>query len=313
MLNIKQLQVFVDVVREQNFTRAARQHFLTQPAISWQIKSLEKELGVTLLERRDRNIALTGAGEVFFEYAKRIVDTYELALEAVEEVKGFRRGNLLIGASTIPGEYILPRLIGRFKKEYPGVNISLVVTDTGKVVEELLADEVHLGVIGARVAADRLAFQPFIEDQLILIAPPGHPLTRKEAVSLRDLAGTPMIVRETGSGTRMVIEEQWRAAGLTPGQMQVAMELGSTRAVITAVEAGLGVSLVSHWAAEEAISLGRVCHVPLKGFTSQRHLYIATRQGRDTGSLTARFIDFLVDPEVQRELMPALGLLQGRG
>ncbi|KKM12592.1 hypothetical protein SY88_02780 [Clostridiales bacterium PH28_bin88] len=306
MLNIKQLQVFVDVVREQNFTRAARQHFLTQPAVSWQIKSLEKELGVLLLERGDRNVALTGAGEVFFEYARRIVDTYEQALVAVEEVKGFRRGNLVIGASTIPGEYVLPWLVGRFKQEYPGVNISLVVTDTGKVVEGILADEVHLGVIGARVAGDRLTFQPFIQDQLILIAPPGHPFARQETVSLKDLAGVHLIMRETGSGTRMVVEEQWRASGLKPEQMQVVMELGSTRAVITAVEAGLGVSVVSHWAAEEAISLGRVCYVPLTGFTPQRHLYIATRHGRDTGSLATRFIDFLVDPEVQRESIPSL-------
>ncbi len=304
MLNMKQLQIFISVAKEKNFTKAASLLYMTQPAISWQIKSLEKDLGVNLFERGDRSVTLTDAGQVFFTYAKKIVNDFEQALAAMDEIKGFQRGNLVIGASTIPGEYILPRLIGGFKKQYPGINISLEIADTAKVIKSILADEVHLGVIGAKVEEDRLSFKPMLKDELILIAPPGHFLIQQETINLNDLIEIPFVMRENGSGTRKAIEECWLASGLKLEEMKVIMELGSTRAVISAVEAGLGVSIVSIWSAEDALNLERICQIPLNNTHFQRHLYIANRQDREIGHLRVKFIDFLLDKKVLQELLP---------
>lgn len=294
MLNFRQLSIFVAVAELGSFTKAAKHLFMTQPAISWQIKSLETELGLTLLERGDRAVTLTEAGRLFYTEAKRLTNLYEKLLADMEEYKELGRGNLKLGASTIPGEYLLPDYIGRFKRLYPEVNISLSIGDTRAIVEKLALDSIQMGVIGAKLDETKLELVPFMEDQLILIAGTQHPGEKKPPVTLKDLTGFSYVLREEGSGTRMVVEQELAGKGMSLTDLDVVMELGSTRAVITAVAAGLGLSWVSRWAAEEALSLGHVREIPVEGLEIKRPFYLATRRNRTMSPLARAFTDFLL-------------------
>ncbi|NLL18676.1 MAG: LysR family transcriptional regulator [Clostridia bacterium] len=294
MLNFRQLSIFVAVAELGSFTKAAKHLFMTQPAISWQIKSLETELGLTLLERGDRNVSLTEAGKLFYTEAKRLNNLYERLMADIEEYKGLGKGNLKMGASTIPGEYLLPNYIGRFKQLYPEVNISLSIGDTRRIVEKLLMDSIQLGIIGAKLEETKLDFFPFKEDHLILIAAPDHPWGKKDAIGLTDLFPASYVLREEGSGTRMVIEQELAKQDFSLNDFDVVMELGSTRAVITAVAAGLGVSWVSHWAVQEALSLGTVRQVKVEGLEMKRTIYLAIRRNRTLSPLAKAFADYLL-------------------
>lgn len=302
MLDYKQLLAFVKVVENGSFTKAAKSLYMTQPAISWQIKSLEEDLNLQLLERKERFVQLTEAGKLFYLHARRLVRQYEHMLEEMEQFKGLERGRLILGASTIPGEYLLPAFIGSFKKGLPGVEICLQISDTGSIVEMLLGDELHLGIIGAKVKESKLELIPFMRDELILIAEPGHALASKDNVTLADIKDQPLVVREATSGTRMVICEKLKEAGMNLEELEITMELGSTRAVITAVEAGLGLSWVSRWAVKEALSLGSVVEIPLEDFSVERDLYLAYNNRRTLSPLALAFKEFLLDREKQQAL-----------
>lgn len=293
MLNFRQLTTFVTVAELGSFTKAAKKLYMTQPAVSWQIKSLENELGLTLLERRDRQVTLTEAGRIFYTDAKRLTNLYEKLMYTIEEYKGLGTGTLKIGASTIPGEYLLPHYIGRFKGLFPDINITLSIGDTKDIIEKLLMDGIHLGVIGARPAEDKLVFRPLMEDELILIAGAQHPWAEAEEIPLEDLMQAKFVFREEGSGTRMVIEQELAARGIPVERLQVEMELGSTRAVITAVAANLGVSFVSRLAVRDALSLGHVREIKVRGLDIKRHIYLALHAQRTLSPLANAFLDFL--------------------
>lgn len=302
MLDYKQLLAFVKVVEGHSFTQAAKALYMTQPAISWQIKALEQDLDLQLLERRERHVQLTEAGRLFYTHARRLVRQYEQMLNEMEQFKGMERGKLLLGASTLPGEYILPAFIGAFKKQHPGADIVLQIADSEAVVELLLNDEVHLGVIGAKIKEPKLELQPFYQDELILVAAPSHPLAAKDNIKAADLKGQAYIMRETGSGTQMVIREKLKSKGMALEDLDVAMELGTTRAVITAVEAGLGLSWVSRWAVQEALQLGYVKQLPLDDFTIPRELYLVFNSRKVLSPLVAAFRNFLLDAETRRKV-----------
>jgi len=292
-MNLKQLESFILVAEERNFTRAAKQLYMTQPAISFQIKALEEHLGIQLFERLDKAVELTDAGRMILPEAKKIQASYEKIRDSISELKGLKRGCLKIGASTIPGEYLLPQIIGKFKGLHPQIDVTLRIASTGKVIEMLLNREIHLGVVGAPVKSQSLVSNPLTEDQLILIAASGHPLAREDFITLSDLLSQKIIMRERDSGTRMVVEDRLQKAGVNPESLQVVMELGTTRAIITAVEAGLGVSMVSRWAAGEALQLGLIKEVAIRDFEIKRNLYLITNKLKYRGNATEAFLGFL--------------------
>lgn len=290
--NLNQLQVFILVAEQGSFTKAAELLRMTQPAASWQIKSLEKQVGMQLLERGERRVVLTDAGKVMLKHARGIVDLYRQAQEEMDAIKGVRSGHLVLGASTIPGEYILPQCLGQFRKKYPGIDLSLRIADTTVIVESVLQNELHLGVVGAGVKNKRLTFQPLLRDNLILISYPGKFLNM--LTNLDELSGLDLIIREPGSGTRMFLEKALLNQGIELSDLNVVMELGSTRAVISAVEADLGVSFVSRLAAAEALALGRIQEVKVEGLSLQRQLYIVSYLGREESPAEKKFKDFLL-------------------
>ena len=292
MINFKQLEAFILVADEENFTKAAKALFMTQPAISFQIKALEDHFQCRLFERLEKKTILTEAGRTVYPTVKEILGLYEQAKDAVNELHGMSRGTINVGASTIPGEYLLPLLIGFFKVKLPGLQVNLKITDSGQVVEDILARKIDFGVIGARYEDPNLVYQPFVKDEIIFISPKGHGLLG-EAIKLKDLAKEALILREPGSGTRKVILERLAIHNVSLADLQVVMELGSTRAVITAVEAGLGVSAVSRWAAKDALELGRVEELKLTDFDGKRDLFIVSSITKYMGKAAKTFLDFV--------------------
>lgn len=292
MFSLRQVKAFVTVAENKSFTKAAKLLYMTQPAISAQIKALEERLEVQLMERNDKNLVLTEAGEIFYTEAQKILSLYEGFMEAIDELKGVKRGRLFLAASTIPGDYVLPRVMGDFNKNYPNVEVSLKISDTGMVVEQILNRTVDIGLIGAPVKNDSLHLEEFIKDELIIVGAPGYIGKRKE-ITIEELAASNLILRELDSGTRMVFYEQLKKHGIDTKKLAVVMELGSTRAIITAVESGLGLSVVSRLAAMDSLVMGKVCEIKVKGFVSGRALYIAWNENKYQSHAVKAFLKFL--------------------
>jgi DNA-binding transcriptional LysR family regulator len=298
-VNLKQLEIFIWVAEMKSFTRAAKKLFMSQPAVSFQIRALEDELGVKLFWRNEKSVHLTEAGLLLFPEAKEMVNRFQKIKSCLEDLKGLRTGQLTVAASTTPGEYILPLLIGDFKKVYPGIQVSLRIGGSGEVEKWLAQREVDLGFTGVFLPGKDIECLPWLDDRLVLIVPSDHPWASAEEVELAELAGEPLILREPGSGTRRTFESRLADREITIAQCNVVLELGSTRAVITAVQAGLGVSVVSHWAAQESLLLRRIREVPVKGLELQRKLYVARQQNRLNNYATEVFYNFVTVPEIK--------------
>ncbi|MGI6685494.1 MAG: selenium metabolism-associated LysR family transcriptional regulator [Bacillota bacterium] len=291
MASIKQLRSFITVADYKSFTQAAVSMFMTQPAVSSQIKSLEDTLGLSLIERNDKRVQLTEAGRLFYREAKEILAVYDRVVESMEEFKGLKKGCLALGASTIPGEYLMPRYIGEFRKLYPGINISLTIADTGQVVELLYERKVDLGVVGAKTKSKHVSYVPFLEDELILLA--GTDCSIPDSISSQDLLNFDMIFREAGSGTRSVVRDCLAAKGIKESDLKVVMELGSTQSVITGVAGNLGLAFVSKWAAEAALKAGEVKKIHVDDLDLRRNIYVASLQNAAFTKARDTFFNFL--------------------
>jgi DNA-binding transcriptional LysR family regulator len=293
-MNFKQLEAFLRVAELQSFTRAARQLYMSQPAVSFQIKALEDDLRVPLFQRGDKQIIMTEAGRLLYPEAKQMVRQYHMIRASLDDLRGLKTGHLLLGASTIPGEYLMPVLVGEFRQKYPGMDVNLRVGGSGDIIRLVRDREIDLGITGIPVSVE-LECKEWQEDRLVLIVPQNHPWCGLEAVEPAQLVAEPMIVREPGSGTRRTVESKLADLGYGPGNFNIAMELGSTRAVITGVQAGLGVSIVSWLAAQEALELGKVCSVGLRDVDLSRKLYLI-RYPREVGSFAVdAFIKFILE------------------
>jgi DNA-binding transcriptional LysR family regulator len=276
-MNIVQLEAFVAVVDRGSFSAAARALGLSQPAVTMQIQQLEADLGVTLLLRGPRASTPTEAGEELLPRARAILAALVKAREAMQGMADHVSGHLLVGASTTPGQYVLPRLLGSFLELYPDVGVTLQVGDTVEVVEAVADRSVAIGMVGAEVKGFPVAFEAAGTDDVVLIAPPGDVILG--ATRAADLERSRFVVREQGSGTRSVTEATLKAAGLDPSELDVVLELGTGEAIVNAVEGGLGIGAVSHWAAEKALALGTVQTVSVAGFPVRRGLYLVIPRG----------------------------------
>ena len=241
----RRLQVFHTVARLLSFTKAAETLHMTQPAVTFQVRQLEEYFNTRLFDRTHNRISLTDAGQRVYQYADRIFELYTEMENAVREMTGEISGSLTIGASTTIAEYMLPALLGDFRAQYPDVSIHLKVSNTEGIVSMVENNTIDLGVVEAPVSNRNLVVDRCRMDQLVAIVPPRHPAATKKVIKLSELLEYPFICREEGSGTREVINEYMgRSDSCTVG-LNVAMELGSPEAVKGAVEAGMGISVVS--------------------------------------------------------------------
>jgi len=259
----RRLQVFHTVARLLSFTKAAEELHMTQPAVTFQVRQLEEQFNTRLFDRTHNRISLTEAGGRVFECAEKIFVLYAEMDNSVRELTGDVSGVLILGASTTIAEYMLPVLLGDFKESHPDVTIRLKVANTDGIVSMVENNAIDLGVVEAPVNNKNLVVEECRTDQLVLIVPPGHELASEQSVPVKRLADYPFICREEGSGTREVMIESMNAAGMSNTDLNLAMELGSLEAIKGAVEAGMGVSVLSKATILKELKLGTLVAVNL--------------------------------------------------
>jgi DNA-binding transcriptional LysR family regulator len=292
-LDLRQVEVFYYVAKFGSFSKAAEALLLTQPTISGHIKALEDSLSLMLFDRLGRGISLTRAGEVLYGYAKRLLSTKAAALQALQELQGGLQGELIIGGSSIPGQYILPTVLGDFKRHYPDITVLLSITDTMETLERIVHGELELGLVGAHVPHLQVTYQPFVDDELVLAVPPGHPWAAQGTVPLKALLSEPFIQRERGSGSRLVIEQTLKRHGLEPTALRITAEMGSTEAIKQGIKAGIGISIISHIALVDELRARSLYVVTLQGVAVRRSFYIIRHKVRTLSPLGQTFARFL--------------------
>lgn len=269
-LNLHLLRIYVAVLDQGSFTRAAEALTMSQSAVSRAVQELERQIGTVLIERRARGIVPTTAGTILGDHARRIFAHERMAIEALNELRGLQRGRLAIGASSTIGIYLLPPILGVYHRQYPGIELFLDIGNTQQVMEHLLAYRIDVAYIEGPVPLhENLQITPWRNDELIVIAAPDHPLARRRDLTCADLEGAPFVLREPGSGTREVMEQALTARGIT---VRPVMELGSTEAVKQAVSAGLGLSMVSHVTTQMEVIAGRLTILRIPDLIIQRQL-----------------------------------------
>jgi DNA-binding transcriptional LysR family regulator len=255
----RRLHVFYTVARLLSFTKAAESLHMTQPAVTFQVRQLEEHFNTRLFDRTHNKISLTAAGERVYSHAEKIFEIYDDLENSVRELTGEISGVLILGASTTIAEYMLPALLGDFKEKYPEVNIRLKVSNTDGIVSMVENNVIDLGVVEAPVNNKNLAVEGCRTDRLVAITPPGHELAKQGGkIPVQAILDYPFICREEGSGTREVIADYLKESGVDPAQLNTIMELGSLEALKGAVEAGIGVSIVSRATLLKEIKLGSV-------------------------------------------------------
>jgi len=289
--NLNQLKVFHVTAKMQSFTRAAEALFLTQPGISKYIKDLEEHYEVRLFDRLGKKVILTQAGEILCRKTEMIFGMIDQIKIELDDLRDLNRGALNIGASITLGVYILPEILGQFRARHPGVDISLDIALNRQVVENILANEVDIGFLGAPVDDERLRIEPFRKDELVLIVPGGDEWALRDTVDSQDLLSRTFICSGQGSGTRDIIEKRLAEAGIV---LRNTIELGHTEAVKKAVEAGLGVSILSKLAILREEHLGFIRSLRLSDVDLQRTFFFAYRKDKYISKLTAAFLQFAV-------------------
>jgi DNA-binding transcriptional LysR family regulator len=292
-MDLRQLEVFVGVYELRSFSRAASALRLTQSTVSEHVRLLEEELGTRLFDRLSRETVPTRAGELLHGYAKQMLALRTEARQALDQFLGQVTGTLLVGASTIPGEYVLPALIGRFRERHPRVAITLQISDTRGIVQAVLDGQVEVGMVGADPGTRVLEARALMPDELVLVVPPGHPWAGRSEAALEDLPAEPLIVREPGSGSRQALERALETTGRSLGEMQVIAEMGSTSAIKQAIKAGVGVSIMSRRAAEDECRHGLLACLKLRDLSVKRHFYVVTHAGRSRSPLCRAFLEFM--------------------
>ena len=288
--NFHQLHIFHTVARLGSFSKAAQELSISQPAVSIQVRELEKEFGSSLLHRMRKGLQLTDAGQAVFGYTQRIFSLADEMRSAVQDIQGLRSGRLTIGSSSTPGEYILPWIIGQFQRKYPGIDVSLSISNTQSVVNQIQSRELDLGMAGAPVDLQGFVSFPYVIDEVIVIASPDHALASKRVVTLDDLQGQKFILREMGSATRRAAEDCLADSGVS---VNVVMELGSNEAVKRAVAADLGLGMVSKFAVLPDTKAGMIIVVPIDGWLCERPLTLFYRDDKHLPSAQRAFLEFL--------------------
>ena len=286
----RRLQVFHTVARLLSFTKAAETLHMTQPAVTFQVRQLEEYFDTRLFDRTHNKISLTEAGTVAYGYADKIAMLYGEMENAVFELTGAVGGSLIIGASTTISEYMLPALLCDFKLKHPQVNIHLRVANTDGIVRMVEGNDIDLGIVEAPVTNRNLVVETCRVDELVAIVPPDHDLAQRQVVDLRTCLNYPFVCREPGSGTREVIEECLAAANIDQATMNVCMELGSPESVKGAVEAGMGVSIISRLTVGKELALNRLVAIRLTPRLQRSFFFVRQRQ-----KFRQRVMDELLD------------------
>ena len=289
--DLRQLEAFVSVIDAGGFGAASRVLHLSQAAVSERIANLENAINMRLLDRQSRKVQPTAVGRRFYTLARQLLEHRAAIYLELEELAGVVRGNLSIGASTIPGEYLLPQLMPAFLRDHPRVEVNILVSDSSVVMDQVRAGDVDLGLVGARPADPQLQYETLWSDRLVLVVPAQHRYAGRKRVRPQELEQDPFIMRESGSGSRRLMEDV--LAGQQIKLSPATITLGSTTAVKEAVIAGLGITLLSERAVRKEVQAGELAAVPIEGLRFERNFLLITHRKRTRSPLCRRFIDYL--------------------
>jgi DNA-binding transcriptional LysR family regulator len=288
-MDLRQLRTLTEVADRGSFSAAAEALRISQPAVSQQIRALERDAGGRLLDRRGRSVELTERGRLVVRHARRMLALSEEFQRDLEAEGGELAGPLVVGSSTGLGEHVLPLLLGGFRAEHPAVTVSLRIEATSTVIDRVLRRELELGVVGAVRPHRALVYEPFLRDRVILAVPGGHRFAGR-TVELAEVVREPLIVMQAGAGVRTVIDEELRRAGVRPRDLNVAMEMGLQESAKAAVEAGYGVSFLSELAVERELRLGTLATADVAGLEVSRDFSAVRPAGHEPGRLVAAFM-----------------------
>lgn len=288
-MDLRQLRTLTEVADRGSFSAAAEALRISQPAVSQQIRALERDAGGRLLDRRGRSVELTERGRLVVRHARRMLALSEEFQRDLEAGGGELAGPLVVGSSTGLGEHVLPLLLGGFRAEHPAVTVSLRIEATSTVIDRVLRRELELGVVGAVRPHRALVYEPFLRDRVILAVPGGHRFAGR-TVELAEVVREPLIVMQAGAGVRTVIDEELRRAGVRPRDLNVAMEMGLQESAKAAVEAGYGVSFLSELAVERELRLGTLATADVAGLEVSRDFSAVRPAGHEPGRLVAAFM-----------------------
>ncbi|MDM7985906.1 MAG: selenium metabolism-associated LysR family transcriptional regulator [Smithella sp.] len=274
-ITIQQMEAIIALVAEGSFSRAAKRMFLTQPALTKNIKNAEDCIGTRLFNRSSTGISLTPEGKILYDYARRVVRLRDEAKEKVLALRKETGGNIYLSASTIPATYILPRALSDFNKTNADIHIYIKTADSEEAMNMVLDNEVEMGFIGKKPLNKKLAAETLWKDRLALVVSRNHAWCKKKSVTLPELLKEPFVVREKGSATRELFESYLKKSkSISLDQFNTCGELGSSEAIKEAVIAGWGVSVISIHAVSREMSQGLLCEIPLQGYTMERHFYL---------------------------------------
>jgi DNA-binding transcriptional LysR family regulator len=291
-MDTRQLAAFCAVVERRSFSQAAEQLGVTQPAVSLQIRSLEKRLGMQLLDRSGRRVEPTEAGQRLYRSAQRLLAMEEqLLAELGDDEDGELNGRLEIGASTGPGGTVLPVVLCEFQQRHPDVHVALSVSDTQRVVEQVARRELELGVVGAARRHRGVVFEPFFHDEVVLAVPLDHRFANR-TVTLDDLKAEPLVLMQEGAGVRQVIDDELRAAGLRLRDLDVRLELGLQESARSAVVSGYGITFISRSAIEADLSAGVLATARVEGIEPSREISLVRSSGRAETRVAQAFVEF---------------------
>lgn len=288
-MDLRHLETFVKIAELKNFTKAAEEMYLTQPTVSKQIIDLERYFGVRLIDRTKRTVTLTRAGEILLRHAKAFLALKKETIDAIAAFKGLQKGDMVVGASNIPGVYILPGLLHIFKKQYDGIRFRLTIADSKEIIGKMEEGEIDVGFVGAKYDTKRIEYKKFLEDTIVVIAPPSFP----DTIHIKHLKDYPFIVREQGSGTRNHFESSLKR--LKPDvlpELQVIAELTDTEAIKEAVKSGMGVSYVSRMAVVHELANKNLKCLNIEGLPNiMRSFYIVTKKGKTISPQVKALLD----------------------
>ena len=296
------LATFAAVAERGSFTAAAADLGVTQAAVSQRIAVLEKELHVSLFDRRAGRISLTDAGQRLYQYARQILDLHG---QARTEIGGFQptvAGDLPLAASSVPGECFLPALLSAFHEKYPGVHVRATVGDSGSVMQDIEKGRATLGLVGQEAEKPSLEFRPIGSDTLVLVVAPGHRWAARKRIPLKALTGESLIIREPGSGSRSALEKSLERAGTSLAGLNITLELGSNAAIKDSVKRGLGVAFLSRLAIQREIDADELRAVTVSGLSLSRHFYLVYHRRRPLSPAASVFLHFLESHPIGAEM-----------
>jgi DNA-binding transcriptional LysR family regulator len=286
-MDIHHLKIFVSVYRNKSFTKASEQLHISQPTISEHIKNLEKELNLKLFDRLGRSILPTQEAEALYPRALQLLDDLKRIQEEVTANGDGLKGKIIIGASTLPGAYLLPGKAHTFKQQFPETVFEILIESSKKITDMVLNHDLVCGIVGAKMESSKLNYTPLIEDELVLVA--GKDMTIKKTIKPRELSSLPLLMREVGSGTRQTFVNYLKKKKIRVTDLNIVTTLGSTSAVKQAVKAGLGASILSRIAIQEELVNGSLIEIPIKSLQMKRKFYLVHMKKR---SLPAQYLAF---------------------